>query len=97
MYSTVCGLTAIALLANIAGSLPTHSHEDHDQHRVSRHGYRVSVGVRPFYIINNMTDSLLKRKLEACENNRNEVTGFSIGHRGGGTLQFPEETVESTM
>merc|ERR1712098_410001 len=25
------------------------------------------------------------------------VTGFSIGHRGGATLQFPEETVENTI
>jgi glycerophosphoryl diester phosphodiesterase len=44
-----------------------------------------------------MTSSALKTKLEKCANGPFSVTGFSIGHRGGGTLQFPEETVESTM
>lgn len=44
-----------------------------------------------------MTASPLKTKLQSCENKPNSITGFSIGHRGGGTLQFPEETVESTM
>jgi glycerophosphoryl diester phosphodiesterase len=44
-----------------------------------------------------MTDSALKTKLQSCENGPFSVTDFSIGHRGGGTLQFPEETVQSEM
>jgi glycerophosphoryl diester phosphodiesterase len=57
--------------------------------------YLVSLGPRPYYIINNMTDSPLKRKLQSCENKPVAISDFSIGHRGGGTLQFPEETVQS--
>jgi len=44
-----------------------------------------------------MTAGPLKSKLQSCENGPFSITDFSIGHRGGGTLQFPEETVESTM
>ena len=59
--------------------------------------YYVSLGPRPYYIINNMTESTLKDKLQSCENGPYQITDFTIGHRGGGTLQFPEETVESTL
>jgi glycerophosphoryl diester phosphodiesterase len=57
--------------------------------------YLVSLGPRPYYIVNNMTDGPLKQKLQSCENKPVTITDFSIGHRGGGTLQFPEETVQS--
>lgn len=57
--------------------------------------YLVSLGPRPYYIVNNMTDGPLKQKLQSCENKPVAINGFSIGHRGGGTLQFPEETVQS--
>ena len=43
-----------------------------------------------------MTDGDLKTKLNSCENGPFSVTGWSIGHRGGGTLQIPEETTQST-
>jgi len=59
--------------------------------------YYIGFDPRPFYIINNMTNSTLKTKLQSCENGPFRISMFSIGHRGGGTLQFPEETVESTM
>ncbi|KAI4676967.1 uncharacterized protein J4E84_009267 [Alternaria hordeiaustralica] len=57
--------------------------------------YLVSVGPRPYYIISNMTDSPLKRKLQSCENTPVSISPFTIGHRGGGTLQFPEESIRS--
>ena len=59
--------------------------------------YYVSLGPRPFYIIDNMTDSPLKTKLQSCENGPFKITDFSIGHRGGATLQIPEESVENAM
>jgi glycerophosphoryl diester phosphodiesterase len=93
MRSIFFDLALVAMLADIAASRPTHSKDDHKQHPY----YQVSYDPRPFYLINNMTASPLKSKLETCENGPWSVTGFSIGHRGGGTLQFPEETVESTM
>jgi glycerophosphoryl diester phosphodiesterase len=57
--------------------------------------YNVQLGPRPYYLVDNMTDSALKTKLQGCANGPFSVTGFTIGHRGGGTLQFPEETVQS--
>merc|ERR1712093_870144 len=100
----------IAHLAVVAGvvstvfALPTdrhykehHDDRDHDHENPMSKHYKVSYDPRPFYIINNMTESPLKKKLESCENGPFSVTGFSIGHRGGATLQFPEETVENTI
>jgi glycerophosphoryl diester phosphodiesterase len=42
-----------------------------------------------------MNPSPLKRELEQCADGPFYQTDFSIGHRGGGTLQFPEHTKES--
>jgi glycerophosphoryl diester phosphodiesterase len=84
---TMNSLLALALAASSLAH-PTPSYPTKDD-------YLVSLGPRPYYIMNNMTDSPLKRKLQSCENKPVKVSGFSIGHRGGGTLQFPEETVIS--
>jgi glycerophosphoryl diester phosphodiesterase len=53
----------------------------------------IQVGVRPYYLVQNMTDSPLKRKLESCYEDTLHTTDFSISHRGA-ALQFPEHTVE---
>src|SRR5262245_25817759 len=63
---------------------------DHDGKKES-----VQVGPRPYYLVDKMTASPLKRKLESCSEGPFRKTDFSIGHRGGGTLQFPEHTKES--
>jgi glycerophosphoryl diester phosphodiesterase len=99
MLSLSVKLAVTVLFADLATSWPTNytkPHDGHHQHHMED-SYYVSTGPRPYYILNNMTDSPLKTKLQTCENGPFEITGFSIGHRGGGTLQFPEETVESTM
>jgi glycerophosphoryl diester phosphodiesterase len=54
----------------------------------------VQVGPRPFYLIENMDKSPLKRKLERCSEKPMKKSDFSIGHRGA-PLQFPEHTKES--
>lgn len=54
----------------------------------------IQVGPRPFYLINDMDESALKRKLQSCEKTPLKKTKFSIGHRGA-PLQFPEHTKES--
>ena len=59
--------------------------------------YYISYGPRPYYLINNMTDSPLKQKLQSCENGPFQITAFSVAHRGGADLQIPEETVQSSM
>jgi glycerophosphoryl diester phosphodiesterase len=87
-----------AVLLVIAGCLlPAISHAD-DTHR--GHGrpydpeYSVQVGARPYYLIDKMSPSPLKRKLESCSEGPFYKTDFSIGHRGGATMQFPEHTKE---
>jgi glycerophosphoryl diester phosphodiesterase len=65
------------------------------EHPTPEAEYYISYGPRPYFILNNMTEGPLKTKLESCQNGPFEITGWSIGHRGGGTLQIPEETVQS--
>ncbi len=56
----------------------------------------VQLGPRPYYLVDQMTDSRLKRRLERCAvKTRNfRKHDFSIGHRGA-PMQFPEHTRES--
>lgn len=54
----------------------------------------VQLGPRPYYLIDDMDDGPLKRKLEKCSEDPSKKSDFSIGHRGA-CLQFPEHTEES--
>lgn len=90
-------LASIALLGHLAAALPQYAGQAAPQSSSPDSNYYVSLGPRPYYLVNNMTESSLKDKLRSCENGPFSVTGFSIGHRGGGTLQIPEATSESVM
>lgn len=68
-----------------------------DRRHYPGHEYLVSLGPRPYYLVHNVSAGALKDKLLSCENKPVGIQPFSIGHRGGGTLQIPEETVESTL
>ncbi len=63
-----------------------------DKHRGG--GSSVQLGPRPFFLINEMEDSRLKRELQQCSEGPFRKSDFSIGHRGA-ALQFPEHTRES--
>lgn len=54
----------------------------------------IELGPRPFYLVEDMDDSPLKRRLQRCAQRPSQRTEFSIGHRGA-PLQFPEHTRES--
>ena len=56
----------------------------------------VQVGIRPQYLIDQMADSPLKRRLKSCEDQTSRKSQFSIGHRGA-ALQFPEHSRESYL
>jgi glycerophosphoryl diester phosphodiesterase len=92
---------AAAILVLTSCLFPTLSNADHDNGDDWKHDdnksskVQVQVGPRPFYLVDKMTDGPLKRKLEKCGSGPFYKTNFSIGHRGGGTLQFPEHTKES--
>lgn len=80
-----------------SNSASTHSNHTSLEPADPKLPYYISLGARPYYIINNMTDSPLKTKLQSCENGPFQVTDFTIGHRGGSTLQIPEESVEDAV
>ena len=54
----------------------------------------VQVGVRPYYLVQQLPETELKRRLSACDASTFKKSDFSIGHRGA-PLQFPEHTKES--
>src|SRR4029453_3621085 len=67
----------------------------HDHGHPSQ-GPHVQLGPRPFYLVDKMDPSRLKEELQKCADRPFFYqTDFSIDHRGGGTLQFPEHTKES--
>jgi glycerophosphoryl diester phosphodiesterase len=68
---------------------PKHKHTFPPRH--------IELGPRPEFLVNNMDEGKLKDKLTKCLEKEAFTTQFSIGHRGGGILQFPEETLESHM
>ena len=88
----------VALGACLA-SAPSHANNDHDDDRFNDNNYgdAVQVGPRPYYLIDKMSPGPLKRQLESCADGPFYKTKFSIGHRGGGTLQIPEHTRESHL
>ena len=53
----------------------------------------VQLGDRPYFLIQNMTDSPLKQQLQSCSEMPFRPTQFSISHRGA-PLQFPEHTMQ---
>lgn len=97
MRAAILDLALTALVLNLATALPQWPLQHITQALTPKTNFYISLGPRPYYIINNMTESPLKDKLASCENGPFQITDFTLGHRGGGTLQFPEETVESTM
>ncbi len=90
---TLTGLLPLAMMAYAKD--PTSDTGD-----LLKHAYRwtpsVQVGPRPYFLVDDMDDSPLKKELQACAAGINEfkATDFSIGHRGA-PLQFPEHTKES--
>ena len=78
--------------AAVAGE---HDRDDRGHHQ--REEINVQVGVRPYYLVDKLADGPLKSKLKRCANRELHQTEFSIGHRGGATLQFPEHTREDHL
>jgi glycerophosphoryl diester phosphodiesterase len=84
----------VLALALALASVPNASGADDNKPR--GHGRpAVQVGVRPYYLVDQLSPGPLKDKLESCKDGPFFATDFSIGHRGGGTLQIPEHTKES--
>lgn len=91
----VLGLAVLGLAASSA--FAQSSSDGHHSRRLGgvERPTHVQLGPRPFFLVDDMVDSPLKRELQQCAR-RGEFTprDFSIGHRGA-AMQFPEHTVES--
>lgn len=80
-----------AATVSLSASADRDEHKNHSNRRVDD---SVQLGPRPFFLIDDMEDSDLKKELLECRNGPFYKTDFSIGHRGA-ALQFPEHTKES--
>ena len=82
---------AIAVSALVTAFSPAQGADSQDN---SGHvkDINVQVGPRPYYLLDTLRPGPLKAALEQCTEDRFKQTDFSIGDRGGGTLQFPEHT-----
>lgn len=60
----------------------------------ARFGLNIQLGPRPYFLVNDMEKSDLKKALQQCSEGPFYKSDFSIGHRGA-PLQFPEHTQES--
>jgi len=58
---------------------------------------RISLGPRPYWLVDHLEEGPLKDKLASCADKEMKPSAWSISHRGGGTLQFPEHTVDSIL
>src|SRR5262245_64586603 len=95
-YSWATAVVMICLLPGLGHAAPKDD-DDQGEDKGGKKSAGVQVGPRPYFLVSKMTDGPLKRKLESCSEGPFYKTDFSIGHRGGGTLQFPEHTKESHL
>src|SRR3569833_177468 len=96
MPASVRGSATIAI-GLFAAIVTAHSNADERNRHWDGNQWRednVQVGPRPFYLVEGMDDSALKRKLKSCEDEPVRRTNRSIAHRGA-PLQFPEHTKEA--
>jgi glycerophosphoryl diester phosphodiesterase len=77
-----------------SSSLAMPHQKNQGENRASHAQANIQIGVRPYYLVEDMDDSPLKRKLQQCSEGPFRRSDFSIGHRGA-ALQFPEHTKES--
>jgi len=87
------------LLILLFGTISFSTYADDDEYSKRdgmkhQSGHSIQLGPRPFYLVNDMQDSELKKELQKCNNGPFKRSDFSIGHRGA-PLQFPEHTKES--
>jgi glycerophosphoryl diester phosphodiesterase len=87
-------IVAAALSAGMVARGAARSASSRDGNRPDRPKTLVQTGPRPLFLVRDLEDGWLKQKLSSCSDDRLRPTDFTIGHRGGATLQFPEETRE---
>jgi glycerophosphoryl diester phosphodiesterase len=94
MRQQIVTLSLALAIGTAAAAVTTESRANDHGWWGGRQETNVQLGPRPFFLINEMADSDLKRKLQQCTTGPYRPSDLSIGHRGAG-LQFPEHTRES--
>lgn len=96
MTSTIRKAAVAACLFACAAATTAWAYDRHNfgHDHGSSNKVAVELGPRPFYLVDQMKNGKLKRKLQSCFKGPFRKSKFSIGHRGAG-LQFPEHTKES--
>ncbi|KAF2000868.1 glycerophosphoryl diester phosphodiesterase family protein [Amniculicola lignicola CBS 123094] len=85
-------LTSALLLSTASAAAVVRKDYGHDSENSRK--INVQVGVRPYYLVEDMDEGSLKRKLQSCSEGPFKVSDFVFAHRGA-PLQFPEHTHES--
>lgn len=58
----------------------------------------IELGPRPFWLVDDMADSPVKKKLQECASIKEfKPSAWNVAHRGGGTLFIPEHSLESNL
>lgn len=96
MFTLFTALAVLAAPLVCMAEKDREKYHDHPHHKKHKHSDAVQLGPRPFYLIDDMDPSRLKKALQSCAKGPFYKTDFSIGHRGA-PLQFPEHTRESYM
>ncbi|TVY89912.1 Extracellular protein [Lachnellula willkommii] len=100
--ATLFSLLLVGLLGlRLVSLVPTPGHHLNYIYNSSKNDkleqpFQVQVGLRPYYLVDNMDEGALKQKLQSCSEETSKVSKFVVGHRGA-PLQFPEHTRESYM
>ncbi len=98
MIRTLLTMTLAAATGLMPGLASADGDDDarHGRGHGEGHGRSAQLGPRPFFLVNDMSDSALKQELQACaaSERKYKSTTFAIGHRGA-ALQFPEHTRQS--
>lgn len=84
--SVLFGLASAAVVTAPESRTPGHGH--------GHKKFNVQVGDRPYFLVDNMDESPLKKKLESCSEQEFKRSDFVISHRGA-PLQYPEHTIPS--
>ena len=88
-------LLGVSVLSIVCMSSITMASDNYGDKHYAKKKVASQLGPRPYYLVNDMDDSALKKKLQKCSSKKVfKKTDFSIGHRGA-PMQFPEHTKES--
>ncbi|KAI8254133.1 Extracellular protein [Colletotrichum sp. SAR 10_98] len=95
-YSSVVVSGLVAAAARQVGAVP-YPRSDNKSEPVYKPITNIQLGPRPYWLVNDMDEGPLKDKLQSCTEQPIKASSWSIGHRGGGTMLIPEESVESNL